>query len=137
MPPDRPSKILLVQVWTLSSSPIPRLGCLFSFFFTLGTGLARTALQKENAGKLFLYLGCCGRTPPKSCICHGVRPSTRASARIHSYNELTPPMSANKQMLMFGIAKNLSECELGLAVSRPLACEGASIGFANKRESGE
>ena len=31
-PPDRPSKILLVQVWTLSSSPIPRLGCLFSFF---------------------------------------------------------------------------------------------------------
>ena len=30
--PDRPSKILLVQVWTLSSSPIPPLGCLFSFY---------------------------------------------------------------------------------------------------------
>ena len=29
--PDRPSKILLVQVGTLSS-PIPRLVCLFSFF---------------------------------------------------------------------------------------------------------
>ena len=37
----------------------------------------------------------CGRTPPQ-VICHGVRSriSTRASARIHSYNELTPPMSA-------------------------------------------
>ena len=33
--PGRPSKILLVQVWTLSASPIPRLGCLFlSFFFS-------------------------------------------------------------------------------------------------------
>ena len=31
-PPDRPSKILLVQVGTLSSSPIPRLACLFPFF---------------------------------------------------------------------------------------------------------
>ena len=31
-PPDRPSKILLVQVGTLSSSPIPRLGFLLSFF---------------------------------------------------------------------------------------------------------
>ena len=35
--PDRPYKILLVQVWTLSFSPIPRLVCLLSFFlsFTL------------------------------------------------------------------------------------------------------
>jgi len=30
--PDRPSKILLVQVGTLSSSPIPRLGCCFLSF---------------------------------------------------------------------------------------------------------
>ena len=29
--PDRPSKILLVQVGTLSSSPIPRLACSFRF----------------------------------------------------------------------------------------------------------
>ena len=36
-PPDRPSKILLVQVWTLSSSPVPRF--FFLSFFTLGTGL--------------------------------------------------------------------------------------------------
>jgi len=31
--PDRPSKILLVQVWTLSSSPIPRLGLSVFFLF--------------------------------------------------------------------------------------------------------
>ena len=32
--PDRPSKILLVQVWTLSSSPIPRLGLSWSTWST-------------------------------------------------------------------------------------------------------
>ena len=46
-PPDRPSKILLVQVWTLSSSPIPRLGCLFSFFLSLHT---RGALANSHPG---------------------------------------------------------------------------------------
>ena len=33
--PDRPSKILLVQVGTLSSSPIPRLGLSVFFLFFL------------------------------------------------------------------------------------------------------
>ena len=45
-PPDRPSKILLVQVWTLSSSPIPRLGCLFSFF--LSTSHFNTSFLLNN-----------------------------------------------------------------------------------------
>ena len=37
--PDRPSKILLVQVWTLSSSPIPRLG-LSVFFLSFRSNCA-------------------------------------------------------------------------------------------------
>ena len=44
--PDRPSKILLVQVWTLSSSPIPRLGSS-DFFLSFFTGVC-TALSGSS-----------------------------------------------------------------------------------------
>ena len=47
--PGRPSKILLVQVGTLSSSPIPR--CLFSFFLSLPPPPSPPAHHRGSAAR--------------------------------------------------------------------------------------
>ena len=49
--PDRPSKILLVQVGTLSSSPIPRLGSMFSFFLSLPPPPSPPAHHRGSAAR--------------------------------------------------------------------------------------
>ena len=67
-PPDRPSKILLVQVGTLSSSPIPRLGCLFSFFLRKKKTAARRGAGKRTAASGVAWSGCASLRGP---LCAG------------------------------------------------------------------
>ena len=55
--PDRPSKILLAQVGTLSSSPIPRFGSLFSFFLSFRDSLQPDTLCSPSI-RLFFFSEC-------------------------------------------------------------------------------
>ena len=96
-PPDRPSKILLVQVWTLSSSPISLVWvvCFLSFFESLPRTTPGTGLAHDKEFSICLS--------PKTKLATDWR--ARALTRVHKKNFTTSSLCARHWGLGTGLAR--------------------------------